>query len=99
MILATLLGASLGASLASFGGVVAIRVPRGESIVRPASACDSCRAPIRYYDNVPIVSWLLLNGRCRTCAATIPAFLVCLEVCGALAGGALAYAYARVVIA
>jgi leader peptidase (prepilin peptidase)/N-methyltransferase len=57
----------------SFVGVVAHRVPRGRSIVGPRSECPSCGAQIAAYDNVPVVSWLLLRGRCRSCHALIPA--------------------------
>jgi leader peptidase (prepilin peptidase)/N-methyltransferase len=57
----------------SFVGVVAHRVPRGRSIVGPRSECPSCSAQIAAYDNVPVVSWLLLRGRCRSCSARIPA--------------------------
>jgi leader peptidase (prepilin peptidase) / N-methyltransferase len=56
----------------SFVGLVANRLPRGRSIVGPRSMCDSCGAQIAAYDNVPVVSWLLLRGRCRTCQARIP---------------------------
>ena len=57
----------------SFVGVVAHRLPRGLSIVGPRSVCDSCGAQIAAYDNIPVLSWLLLRGRCRNCAARIPA--------------------------
>jgi leader peptidase (prepilin peptidase) / N-methyltransferase len=66
------LAAAFGAVLGSFLGVVAWRVPRGESIVRPRSGCPRCKAPIAAYDNVPVFSWLLLRGRCRHCDAPIP---------------------------
>jgi leader peptidase (prepilin peptidase)/N-methyltransferase len=56
----------------SFVGVVAHRVPRGLSIVGPRSVCDSCGTQIAAYDNVPVLSWLLLRGRCRNCDARIP---------------------------
>jgi leader peptidase (prepilin peptidase)/N-methyltransferase len=56
----------------SFIGVVAHRVPRGLSIVRPRSQCDSCGTPIAAYDNVPVLSWLWLRGRCRSCGESIP---------------------------
>jgi leader peptidase (prepilin peptidase) / N-methyltransferase len=56
----------------SFVGVVAHRLPRGLSIVGPRSVCDSCGAQIAAYDNVPVLSWLLLRGRCRNCDAPIP---------------------------
>jgi leader peptidase (prepilin peptidase)/N-methyltransferase len=69
----TLLAAVLGAALGSFLNVVAYRLPRGLSLVRPGSRCPACETPIRPYDNVPVVSWLLLRGRCRSCGAGISA--------------------------
>ncbi len=60
-----------GLMLGSFLNVVAYRLPRGESLVTPASHCPGCDTPIRPYDNVPVLSWLLLRGRCRTCKTTI----------------------------
>jgi leader peptidase (prepilin peptidase)/N-methyltransferase len=61
----------VGAVLGSFLNVVIHRLPRGESLVRPRSRCPSCGTQIAGYDNVPIVSWLLLRGRCRHCGARI----------------------------
>ena len=61
-----------GVAAGSFISVVAHRVPRGLSIVGPRSRCPSCDAQIAAYDNVPVVSWLLLRGRCRSCGAGIP---------------------------
>lgn len=61
----------LGAVAGSFLNVVSFRVPRHESIVRPRSRCPSCGTAIRPYDNVPVLSWLLLRGRCRSCRASI----------------------------
>jgi len=61
-----------GLALGSFLGVVAARVPLRRSIVRPGSACMSCEAPIRWYDNVPVFSYALLRGRCRRCGIRIP---------------------------
>jgi leader peptidase (prepilin peptidase) / N-methyltransferase len=58
-------------ALGSFLNVVAIRVPERRSIVRPPSSCGSCGGEIAWRDNVPVVSWLLLRGRCRHCAAPI----------------------------
>ena len=55
----------------SFLNVVAARVPLKRSIASPGSACMSCGTPIAWYDNVPVVSWLLLRGHCRSCRATI----------------------------
>ncbi len=62
-----------GAIFGSFLNVVAYRLPRRESLVRPASRCTSCDTPIRPYDNIPVLSWLALRGRCRSCSAAIPA--------------------------
>jgi leader peptidase (prepilin peptidase)/N-methyltransferase len=78
------LAALLGAVLGSFLNVVAWRVPRGESIVRPRSRCPRCEAPIASYDNVPVVSWLLLRGRCRHCGARIPLRYPAVELLTAL---------------
>jgi leader peptidase (prepilin peptidase)/N-methyltransferase len=60
-----------GLLIGSFLNVVIWRLPRGESIVRPASHCPACDAPIAPRDNVPVVSWLLLRGSCRHCGARI----------------------------
>jgi leader peptidase (prepilin peptidase)/N-methyltransferase len=56
-----------GLMVGSFLNVVAFRVPRGESLVRPGSHCPGCGAAVRPYDNVPVFSWLFLRGRCRSC--------------------------------
>jgi leader peptidase (prepilin peptidase) / N-methyltransferase len=61
----------LGAIFGSFLNVVAYRVPRHESIVTPASHCPSCGTPVKPYDNIPILSWLLLRGHCRGCGEPI----------------------------
>jgi leader peptidase (prepilin peptidase)/N-methyltransferase len=61
----------LGAIVGSFLNVVVYRLPRRESLVRPASHCTACNATLRPYDNVPVLSWLLLRGRCRNCSASI----------------------------
>jgi leader peptidase (prepilin peptidase)/N-methyltransferase len=62
-----------GLVVGSFLNVVIWRVPRGESVVRPRSACPGCEAAIRPRDNVPVLSWLLLRRRCRDCGAVISA--------------------------
>ena len=67
MVVAGLFGAVIG----SFLNVVAHRVPLGESLVSPPSRCPECEAPVKPYDNVPVVSWLLLRGRCRNCGTRI----------------------------
>jgi leader peptidase (prepilin peptidase) / N-methyltransferase len=61
----------LGAAVGSFLNVVVHRVPAGLSVVRPASACPRCGSAIRRRDNVPVLSWLLLRGRCRDCGEPI----------------------------
>jgi leader peptidase (prepilin peptidase) / N-methyltransferase len=66
----TVIGA-FGMLVGSFLNVVAWRLPRGESLVRPGSRCPGCGTPIRPYDNVPVLSWLLLRGRCRACGVRI----------------------------
>lgn len=64
--------AVLGAAVGSFLNVVAYRLPLRQSIVRPRSRCPECAKQIAGYDNVPILSWLMLRGRCRNCGAAIP---------------------------
>jgi len=71
MIGLALLAAVLGLAIGSFLNVVVWRVPRGESVVSPPSACPRCQNPIRNRDNVPVVGWLLLRGRCRDCSEPI----------------------------
>jgi leader peptidase (prepilin peptidase)/N-methyltransferase len=61
----------LGAVVGSFLNVVIARLPAGESVVSPRSRCPRCRAPIAWYDNIPVVSWLVLRARCRACGAGI----------------------------
>jgi leader peptidase (prepilin peptidase) / N-methyltransferase len=61
----------LGLVAGSFANVVIHRVPRRESLVRPGSRCPACGAPIAWRDNLPLVGWLLLRGRCRSCRAPI----------------------------
>jgi leader peptidase (prepilin peptidase)/N-methyltransferase len=66
-----LMVAALGAIIGSFLNVCIHRLPRGESVVRPRSRCPACAELIRWYDNVPVLSYLLLRGRCRRCGARI----------------------------
>ena len=82
-----------GLALGSFLNVVAARVPLRRSIVSPGSACLSCGGRITWYDNVPVVSWLLLRGRCRSCGAGIPWVYPAVELTTALlvAGCILAF--------
>jgi leader peptidase (prepilin peptidase) / N-methyltransferase len=68
-----MIAAVMGAVFGSFLNVVAYRLPRGESLSRPRSRCPGCKTPIRPYDNVPVLSWLVLRGRCRSCRIRISA--------------------------
>jgi leader peptidase (prepilin peptidase)/N-methyltransferase len=68
-----MLAAVVGAVFGSFLNVVAYRLPRGESLSRPRSRCPQCQTQIKAYDNVPVLSWLALRGRCRSCRAPISA--------------------------
>jgi leader peptidase (prepilin peptidase)/N-methyltransferase len=63
--------APLGLIIGSFLNVVAYRLPRGESIVKPRSRCTTCGTEVRALDNIPLLSWLVLRGRCRHCKAQI----------------------------
>ena len=65
--------AVFGALVGSFLNVVIYRVPRDLSVVSPRSACPTCQTPIAGYDNIPVISWLLLRGKCRGCASPISA--------------------------
>jgi leader peptidase (prepilin peptidase) / N-methyltransferase len=103
----------LGLLLGSFANVVIHRMPTGASLLRPASACPGCASPIAPRDNVPVVSWLLLRGRCRRCGTRISAryplvelgMAVLFAVVGARVGwdpalpGYLLYAWTLLVIA
>jgi leader peptidase (prepilin peptidase) / N-methyltransferase len=82
-----------GLALGSFLNVVAARVPLRRSIVRPPSACMACGAQIRWYDNLPLVSYALLRGRCRDCDAKIPFVYPAVELVTAVlvAGSVLAF--------
>lgn len=66
-----ILAAVFGLIVGSFLNVCIVRIPEGKSIVRPASACPKCGAAIRPYDNIPVVSYLLLGGKCRGCKTVI----------------------------
>jgi leader peptidase (prepilin peptidase) / N-methyltransferase len=80
----------LGAVAGSFLNVVAYRLPRHQSLVAPRSRCPRCAAPVRPYDNVPIVSYLLLRGRCRSCGARIsPRYPAVEALTAALCAGAV----------
>ena len=71
-------------ALGSFLNVVAARVPLRRSVMRPGSACRSCAAPVAWYDNLPLLSWTLLRGRCRSCGARISPVYPAVELATAL---------------
>jgi leader peptidase (prepilin peptidase)/N-methyltransferase len=96
-VLAILIVASavFGIEIGSFLNVVIYRVPRRLSIVSPRSACPVCSTPIKNRDNIPVVSWLLLKGHCRSCHAPISARYPLVEIAGAalFAGAAARLGY------
>jgi leader peptidase (prepilin peptidase)/N-methyltransferase len=81
----------LGLVVGSFANVCVYRLPLQRSLSRPGSACPACGTPIRWYDNVPVLSWLLLRARCRRCRARISARYPLVE----LANGLIYFALAR----
>jgi leader peptidase (prepilin peptidase)/N-methyltransferase len=74
----------LGACIGSFLNVIIHRIPNEESIVFPNSACPKCKNPIKPYDNIPILSWLILGGKCRNCKNPISARYPAVELLNAL---------------
>ncbi len=76
--------AVFGALWGSFANVVIARWPKEMSVVRPASHCFACETPVRFYDNIPVVSYLLLRGRCRHCKARFSARYAVVELAMAL---------------
>ncbi|MGN6782560.1 MAG: prepilin peptidase, partial [Marmoricola sp.] len=74
--------------------MVAHRVPRGESVVSPPSACPNCGTPIRNRHNVPVLGWLVLKGRCHDCAAPISARYPVVEAVTGLLFAAVAWRFA-----
>ena len=77
----------LGGNLGSFLNVVVHRLPRGESVVHGGSHCPSCGSAIRWHDNVPVLGWLVLGGRCRDCGVMIAARYPLVEAVGAIVIG------------
>jgi len=65
------IAAGLGAIIGSFLNVVIDRLPRGQSLITPPSRCRQCGHTLKWFDNIPVVSWLMLRGRCRTCGAAV----------------------------
>jgi leader peptidase (prepilin peptidase) / N-methyltransferase len=77
--------ALFGLMIGSFLNVCIARIPEGESIASPGSRCPRCRTPIRWYDNLPVVSYLLLGGKCRSCKQPISARYPAVELITAIA--------------
>ncbi|HUO75062.1 MAG TPA: prepilin peptidase [Solirubrobacteraceae bacterium] len=89
-----------GLIVGSFLNVVAIRLPRGESLIAPGSHCPNCGTPIKPYDNVPVIGWLLLRARCRSCGVPISARYPIVEaLCGTLAVAVVLVKHSTVQIA
>lgn len=82
-----------GSAVGSFLNVVIHRVPAGRSVVSPGSACGACGHEIRWYDNVPMLSWLILRGRCRDCAVPISVRYPLIELAGAVFFGVVAWRF------
>jgi len=87
-----LIGFFFGAFIGSFLNVCIHRLPRNESVVHPPSRCYGCGTPVQWYDNLPLIAWLILRGRCRWCDAPFSIRYWFLELGTALATGALAWA-------
>ena len=82
-----------GLAVGSFLNVIAARVPQRRSVVHPGSACRACAAPIAWYDNIPLLSYLVLRGRCRSCRAPIGLVYPAVELSTALLVAACVLAF------
>lgn len=80
----------VGLMIGSFLNVVIYRVPNGLSVVSPPSACPQCNTQIKFYDNIPVVGWLVLRGRCRACGHPISARYPAIEALTGVTFGAVA---------
>ncbi len=80
----TVLSFCWGACIGSFLNVCIYRIPREESVIHPGSHCPACNAPIRWYQNIPILAWVLLRGRCARCSARISPRYLAVEALTAL---------------
>jgi leader peptidase (prepilin peptidase)/N-methyltransferase len=85
-----LFAAAIGAVVGSFLNVCIFRLPAEQSVVRPPSRCPKCGAGVRWYDNVPILSWILLRGRCRNCRNPISIQYPLIELATAIIWGWMA---------
>lgn len=87
--------AFLGLCLGSFLNVVVYRLPRDLSIVKPRSRCGNCLHPVRPWDNIPVLSWILLRGRCRDCKARISPRYPAIELLGGVFALIAAFGFSR----
>ncbi len=90
----TVIAVALGLVFGSFLNVVIYRLPRAESLSHPGSRCPGCGEPIRFYDNIPVLGWLILRGRARCCGIRISPRYPLIEALG----GLLAWAIVRAII-
>jgi len=92
--------ASFGLLIGSFLNVCIHRLPHQGSVTWPASHCTSCRRPLSWFENVPVVSWLVLRGRCRTCRASISVMYPLVELTTAVvfAGGIVVYGLSALLV-
>ncbi len=81
-IMPVIIAAWLGACFGSFSNVLIYRLPRNLSVVGPRSFCPVCRKTVAWYDNIPLLSWLLLRGHCRHCKAGVPVRYLLVELAG-----------------
>jgi len=89
----TILFFILGAVIGSFLNVVIYRLPKDESIIRPGSHCPNCGTPIKFYDNIPFLGYLILKGRCRKCGSVISIRYLLVEMITALIFATLFHLY------
>lgn len=83
----------IGAAVGSFLNVCIARLPEGESVVAPRSRCPRCRAAIAWYDNLPLLSWLWLRGRCRHCGEPVSVVYPAVELAGLAVWAGMAWAF------
>jgi prepilin signal peptidase PulO-like enzyme (type II secretory pathway) len=95
MALPVLLAALLGAAFGSFLNVALSRLPRRESVVWPASHCEACGRGLAWWENIPVASFLLLRGRCRTCHSPIGVRHLVVEAATGVAAAVAAWSWER----
>ena len=76
----------LGTVVFSFGGVCISRIPEGKSVIGGRSRCESCGSVIKWYDLIPVLSYVLLRGKCRNCGNRIPVYCFVVELVGGVIG-------------